>query len=301
MTQFSIREALGFSFSTFRHHVGVLLVAGALVGLSFFLWQEGPAFVAKRVGVYMPLAPQDALNIPSGTEQSQMAITRIHEATQKLSMHLQTAPRHLLLLVLLATLAFLALHIFYVMALVRVALDLATKQKASFNDLFKAERVMTSLAAFAVFLIYFMCVILGAALLTVPVILVLKAIIGVKTAGVFGIISWLLFSVGVSFWAVGYMFFPFVLVDNAKAGARQSLSISQTITTSARLRLVGAIIVAQLVFGLMAYAGILVLGMVGLQDLPVVRFSIATSVIAPLYCLFLASIYNSIKNVKAGK
>ncbi len=295
MAQFSIREALSFSFQTYRQHVVVLLVAGCLVGGSLLLWQEGPSFVAKKLGVYMPLMPHEPLNIPSGTEQSEMAINRIHDVTQRLSMHLQSAPKHLLLLVLLVAILLLCLHVFCTMALIRVCLSLATTKKASINDLFKSERIGTAIGAFALFTLYFMCVVLGASLLTVPVILVLKAVAGIRTAAVVGMLSWAIFFVGVAFWTVGYLFFPFVVVDNLKAGARKALSISQTITTGLRLPLVGAVIVASILFGLITSGIFILLGMIGMQGMMNLRLACAAAVTSPFWFLYLGSIYTVIK------
>ena len=252
MAQFSVRDGIRFSFSTYGKHCVLLLSAAALVAGSYWFSTVAPRFVAEKLGVHQVLdidmvsvmqQPQD-----QATDQSTMVLRKVQEVTSKVSMHLQAAPKHLLALVLLVFLLSWGLYLMMVLGFIKLVLTLKDKNSGSLELLFSvsARQVMRFIGGSILFMLYVICVLIGMSVLTIPFAMLCKGILGDGIALLLTLLLWLVLVVAMLFWAVGYMFYGFCIIDKPTIGAREALRMSRDISSGSRRHIVTAVIVAML-------------------------------------------------------
>jgi hypothetical protein len=143
MAQFSLKDGIQFSFSTYGRHFILLLTASALVAGSYWLATVAPRFVAERLGVHQVLdvdmvsmmqQPQD-----QATDQSTMVLQKVQEISTKISMHLQGASKHLLALVLLVFLLVWGFYLTLVLGFMKLVLTIKDKGTGSLDLLFSVS------------------------------------------------------------------------------------------------------------------------------------------------------------------
>lgn len=302
MAQFSIREAVRFSFSAYARHIGVCLAAGVIIGASLFLAYVGPRLVAQKVGVYqMAVVETTSTMDPSlaqGTDQSKMALKRVQEVTTRVVAHIQAAPKHFLLLVFLVAVTVWLLYMFLIIGLTKLSLAIRDTGKGSLALLFEGGSVLLRwVAASILFGLYFICMFLGASILTIPFAYLCHALVKSDSAtAIITIFVWVVLLLAILFWAVSYMFFGYLLLDGKAKGARESLRMSQGLSRDHRAKIVAALVV---LIGVLSCVTILVkqvlmlTGVDALQDI-YLRNSMSALFTAPLSSLYFASIYRSL-------
>ena len=301
MAQFSIREAVRFSVSSYARHIVMCLTAGVIIGASLFLAYVGPRFTAQKLGVYqMAVVEATSTMDPSlaqGTDQSKMALQKVQEITTRVVTHIQNAPKHYLLLVFLVAVAVWLLYMFLVIGMAKLALALRDKDKGSLAILFEGGSVLWKwIAASMLFGLYFLCMFLGAAVLTIPFAYICHALIKSDQATAVVTLSvWVALLLAILFWAASYMFFGYCLLDGKAKGAREALRVSQTLARDHRAKIVVALVV---MISILAGITVLVKQILlfsgdALEDV-YFRNSVAALFTASFASLYLASIYRSL-------
>ncbi len=307
MAQFSIREALRFSFSTYARHIVLLVCAAAIVAGTHQAFKDVPRFVAQKLGVHreididMTVRPQDGQ-----TDQSALVFQKVQEVTAKISTHIQTTPKHLLGIVFLTWLFLWMVYLATVLGFMKLCLALRDKGVGSLKAMSVSLRqAMRFIGAFIIYVLYMICGIIGVSVLTIPFAVVCKGFCGDAVTGALSLLLWFGLFAAVLAWVVGYAFFGFCIADNPAVEARQSLRMSRDLTHGQRWRVIGAFVVASF-FSITAL--VIIHKLVGLGSAEPMSMSMmmtgpkrdiaqALSIIvtSPFWMLYLASIYRSLR------
>ena len=305
MAQFSVRDGISFSLSTYGKHFVLLLSAAALVAGSYWFATVAPRFVAEKLGVHQVLdidmvsmmqQPQS-----QATDQSTMVLQKVQEVTAKISMHLQAAPKHLLALVLLVFLLVWGLYLTLVLGIMKLALTIKDKDSGSLELLFSVSplQVMRFIGASILFGLYAMCGIIGMAVLTIPSAILCKGILGDKVTMLLALLLWIALAVAMLFWLVGYIFYGYCIVDKPTIGAREALRMSRDISRGFRRRIVAAVIIMSLFGGIVMFVANK-LAMLGCACTPEQQKTVAALAVMvvsyPFSMPFFSYIYRSLSN-----
>jgi len=255
MAQFSVRDGIQFSLSTYGKHFVLLLSGAVLVAGSYWFATVAPRFVAEKLEVHQVLdvdmvammqQPQD-----QATDQSTMVLQKVQEVTAKISTHLQTAPKHLLALVLLVFLLVWGLYLTLVLGFMKLVLTIKDKGTGSLDVLFSVSprQVMRFIGASILFGLYAICGI-GMAVLTIPTAMLCKGLLGDKVTMLLAVILWIVLAVAMLSWLVGYAFYGYCIVDKPTIGAREALRMSRDLSRGSRRRIVAAMIIIGLFGGI---------------------------------------------------
>jgi hypothetical protein len=256
MAQFSVKEGIRFSLSAYGKHFVLLLSASVLVGASYWLATVAPRFVAEKLGVHqvMEVDMVSMMQQPAQgqeTDQSKMVLQKVQEVTTKISMHLQAAPKHLLLVVLLVFLLVWGLYLMLALGMMKLGLSIKDRDGGSVALLFSVSvrQVMRFIGASILFGLYTICGVIGIAVLTVPFAMLCKGLLGDKVTLFLSIILWVALVIAMVCWLIGYVFYGYCIVDKANVGARQSLRMSRDISRGARRRIFAAALIVMMVGG----------------------------------------------------
>lgn len=256
MAQFSVKEGVRFSLSAYGKHFVLLLSASVLVGASYWLATVAPRFVAEKLGVHqvMDVDMVSMMQQPAQgkeTDQSKMVMQKVQEVSTKISMHLQSAPKHLLLVVLLVFLFVWGLYLMLVLGMMKLGLSIKDRDSGSLGLLFSvsARQVMRFIGASILFGLYTICCVIGIAVLTIPFAMLCKGLLGDKVTILLSVILWIALIVAMMCWLLGYVFYGYCIVDKATIGARQALRMSRDVSRGARRRIFAAVLIVMMVGG----------------------------------------------------
>ncbi len=248
MAQFSVKEGVRFSLSAYGKHLVLLLSATALVAGSYWLATVAPRFVAEKLGVHQVLDVNMVamMQQPQGqaTDQSTMVLQKVQEVTAKISTHLQTAPKHLLGIVLLVFLLVWGFYLMMALGLMKLALAIKDKNSGSLEILFSASlrQVMRFVGSSILLGLYAVCGLIGIAVLTIPFAMLCKGLLGDKVTMILSAILWIVLVITVLCWLVSYIFYGYCIADKPNLGAREALRMSRDISHGSRGRLISAIL-----------------------------------------------------------
>jgi hypothetical protein len=247
MAQFSVKEAAKFSLSAYGKHFVLLLSAATLVAGSYWFATVAPRFVAEKLGVHQVLDVDvvTMMQQPAQgeeTDQSRMVLQKVQEVTAKISTHLQTAPKHLLAVVLLVFLLVWGLYLTLVLGMMKLGLSLRDKNSGSVALLLQVSprQVMRFIGASLLFGLYLICAFIGMAVLTIPFAILCKGVLGEKVTMLLTAALWVILLVAMLCWLVGYFFYGYCIVDKANLGAREALRMSRDISHGSRRRIIAA-------------------------------------------------------------
>ena len=312
MAQVSIKEALKFSFSTYARHIVLFVMVGALIGVSTWAGKMAPRFLAQKLGCMPVMVEREGIitETPAGpsTAQSDMAVKKVQDITSKLTMCLGNAPAHHILILVLCGIMFWFWNMFLFLGAAKLGLTLRDTGKGSIGTIFEARHVFFRwLGASILFGLYAISMVLGMALLTIPLIYVLRMFVHSQPAIaiITGVTTFALV-VGMFFWAVRYIFFGYCLLDNRAKGVRDALSESRNIVKGHSVKLVAALIT----FGFLVLALLIPLFVVSVflkgatltnvQDVDSFKNKVEilsgaiSAVLLPLGSLYMASIYRGL-------
>ncbi len=312
MAQVSIKEALKFSFFTYARHIVLFLMVGALVGVSAWAGKMAPRLLAQKLGC-MPLiveSEQIVIETPPApsTAQSDMAVKSVQNVTSKLTTCLSNAPVHHVVALVLLALALWFWNMLLFLGVVKLGLTLKDTGKESIATLFEARHVFFRwLGGCILFALYAISMILGMALLTIPLMHVLRMFIPSQAAlaSLTGVVGFALI-LGMFFWAIRYVFFGYCLLDNRAHGVRDALSESRKVVKGHAVKLVAALftfalaVIAVLIPLFMAGIFSKVITLTNVQDMQSIRSkveilsAILSGVLLPLGSLYMASIYRGL-------
>lgn len=305
MAQFSIREALRFSFSTYARHMVLLVCAAAVVAATHQAFRQVPRIVAEKLGVHreididMTVRPKD-----DQTDQSAMVLQKVQEVTAKISTHIQTTPKHLLGIVFLTWLFLWMIYLATVLGFMKLCLTLRDKGVASLKSMSVSLRqTMRFIGAFIIYILYVICGIIGISVLMVPFAVVCKGFCGDAVTGVLSILLWIGLFAAVLAWVVGYAFFGFCIADNPAVEARQSLRMSRDLTHGQRWHVIGAFVVASffsvtalvIIHKLVGFGSSEPMGMMMTGPKKDITQALSIIVTSPFWMLYLAFIYRSLR------
>lgn len=312
MARFSIREALSFSFSMYGKHFVLVMCAALLVGSSHQFFKMAPRFVAEKLGAYreidvaMSVIPQDGQ-----TDQSAAVLQKVQEVTAKISTHIQTTPKHMLGLIFLTWLVSWIFYLGMAFGFMNLALHLKDKGTGSLALMAAVSfrQIMRFVGAFILYILYVICGIIGASILTVPFAMICKGFLGDAITGVFAIILWIVLFGAVLVWMVSYAFFGFCIADKATVGAREALRMSREVTRGSRWHLIVALMVASFVAMPVLFAIHKLVSMGssetmmsmmsgGMSQRVALAQLLSVTVVAPFWMLYLVSIYRSLQTKK---
>jgi|GEM_PF-1729030 len=250
MAQFSIRETLNFSLSAYARHIVLLLCGSVMLAGSLWLAHMAPRMVAEKLGAHVQI-DMDMSQAPAEeqTEQAAEILQKVQRVTALISGHLQAAPKHALAIAFLVWLCCWALYLFLLVGFMKLCLVLKDKDSASINLMVSAStrQVLRFVGAFALYFLYAFCVVIGISVLTIPLGMLLKGILGGMVTGILGITLWVVLLIASFCWLVGYAFFGFCIVDKANVGVRDAFRMSKEITRGSRWHLLGAFVAASMV------------------------------------------------------
>ncbi len=247
MAQFSVKEAAKFSLSAYGKHFVLLLSAAALVAGSYWFATVAPRFVAEKLGVHQVLDVETVTMMQQPvqgeeTDQSRMVLQKVQEVTTKISMHLQTAPKHLLALVLLVFLLVWGLYLTLVLGMMKLGLSIKDKDSGSLALLLQVSprQVLRFIGATLLFGLYALCAVIGIAVLSIPFAMVCKGLLGDGVTMFLSVSLWIVLAVAMLCWLIGYCFYGYCIVDKANLGAREALRMSRDIAHGSRRRIIAA-------------------------------------------------------------
>lgn len=291
MAQFSIRQSIKFAFTAYAKHWMVLLGASVLLGLSGYLLQVAPRMVAQRIGAYQ------AVVVDQEMDMSQPVMQRFNVITAKLSAHIENAPKHLLLLLFLVLLACWIIHVFFMCGLIRVSLRVKDKDAASLELVLEDKPVVfNAMGVIVVVALYAICMLIGIAILSTPVVLLLKTVLGAGMIRVMmGMTGLVVVLFAFTFWVVGYMFTLFCVVDKPKTGVRAALVMSKTLVSGLRVKLIGALFILSVIVLPLSLLLKNLLMMGGVTEMAL-QHAIAAIILSPIMYLYLTYIYRNLNS-----
>lgn len=308
MAQFSIREALRFSFSAYAKHAGELLLAACLVAAAGALMKVGPAYMGGRLGVEMGeiFSPEDlqddSVSSSQGIVQPKTSVEKVRGAVSKVVNRLQAIPRLDLCIMIGLSLLFWFLHLFCSMGLMRLALSLTQTNRESWALFFTPGPILFKwIGASILAVIYFVLAFIAVTAVMIPFSYILNQLIANEaTVATATLVTWLVLFLAVIAWFVGYILFGYCLLDHKATTSYDSLHMSQNLTRGSHLKLIGATIimvaviiaVAALVKAVAKFSGVACL-----QD-EFVTTAIASIFTNPFVVLYLASIYRNLRHTK---
>lgn len=302
MAQFSIKKALGFSFSAYGKHLVLLLCASSLIGVSMWLCNAAPRYVAQRLGVYKTMAVDLTPAAQSGaalTDQSKMVLQKVQKVTAKVATHLKTTSKSLLGIVFLVFLLAWGLYLFLILGFMKLGLHLTDKNNGSLEFLFESSlrQVFRFIGATLLLGLYAICGIIGIGVLTTPFAMLCTGLLGDSVTIVLSLGLWVVLFVAVMCWLVGYAFYGYCIVDKPNIGARDALRMSRDMSHGSRGRIILAFVLVSMIVGVVVFAinKLFFMNGMSMMQYRVAAAQVAsTIVISPFWILFCSFIYRSL-------
>ena len=300
MAQFSIKEAVKFSFAAYGKHVVLLLSASALVGASLWLATVAPRYISQKLGIEHHLIRQDinAAGVPYDEAKADPS-TITQQKTEGMIARISARPLESGALILVTIFAW-ALFLMLLLGCMKLGLSLVDKNAGSLRLMFQisARQMMRFMGAASVFgvgvlivVAFFLLPIFTCFMMSrqgpppIAILLVFGLILGCTSVALFA-------------WILRSFFFGFCIVDKPTIGMFDALGMSSEMAHGSRWRIITALLIFTLlvlIIGYFANAFILMSGMVGVIGYAqeVTRFA-CVLLIAPFSISYFSYIYRSL-------
>ncbi len=291
MSQFSIRQAVGFAGSAYVKHWMVLLAAGLVVGVSHYVREYVPRMVAQKLEIYQQVTVKLDM-------AEQPVMQQAHFVLEKISAHLQNTPKHLLLIMLLTLLVCWVLYAFVLCGFIRIVLNIKDKDTAHLGLFLEDTKVIfRAMGTFLIILLYALSMLVGIAFLSVPAVMIIKHLLGVGLMRIMmGMTSMIVIAGAFGYWLVSYLFPLFCLVDKPQTTIRAALAMGQTLVSGMRIKLLGALFLLACIIMPISAVIINFLGVFGVASVhqSLLQQSIASVITAPFGYLYMGFIYRAL-------
>ncbi len=296
MTHFSTKEAIAFSFSTYRKHFVLLAAASALMTGSLWLCSDSLERVAQQSGF------SRAFDIATiAKEQGHPA--GFKSVAVEVVTHLKEISIPYYASLLLVFVLGYALFFFLALGFMNLCLTLKDTGRGSLKEVFSLHFMQVkNFAGGAV--LYFVTMFLGflgAILAVMPVTMLCKSFLNTSSTITVSAAVCFCLVVAVLVWTMGYMFFGFCILDKPETGSIEALQMSAALSKGFRVRILKTLLAAVLVLMgplMVLLVALLTIGkMLSLGDhmsLAVINF-IATFITYPLSFLCCSYIYRSLQ------
>ena len=300
MAQFSIKEAVKFSFAAYGKHLVLLLTASAIAGASLWFATVAPRYVSQKLGTEHYLIRQDSNAVGISYDEAKADPSTItQQGAEGIIGRIFARPLESATLILVTLFGWL-LYLILMLGCMKLGLSLVDKNSGSLQLLFQisARQMMRFMGAS--FVLILSLLILAAALGTMP------TLCGMLCAPFFGpslthIIYFVLSGcvVAVVFaWLLRSIFYGYCIVDKSTVGMFDALSMSREIIYGSMWRIVAALLIFAVLAGVIGYLinmVVIVSGVVGVmgEKQEVTRFACALFT-TPFSIPYFSYIYRSL-------
>jgi hypothetical protein len=137
MAQFSIKEAVTFSFVSYGKHFVLLLSASAIVGASLWLATVGPRYVAEKLGIEHHLIRQDSNAVGISYDEAKADPSTITQSgAEGIVGRISARPLESAALILVTAFVW-ALFLFLLLGCMKLGLNLVDKNSGSLGFVFQ--------------------------------------------------------------------------------------------------------------------------------------------------------------------
>jgi hypothetical protein len=299
MAQFSIKEAVKFSFAAYGRHLVLLLTASALVGASVWFARVAPRSVSQKLGIEPHLIRQDTKVVGMSYDEAKADPSTItQERAEGIVSRIFARPLESGALLLVTIFAWI-LFLFLLLGCMKLGLSLVDKNTGSLQLLFQisARQMRCFFGASLLFgLVLFILLMTAGVLLGVPMFALTLKGTSIPLFLRFGVLLLgSIVAVIVLAWALRFFFYGYCIVDKPTIGVFNALGMSSEITCGSMWRIVAALLIfTGLVAGVEYLINMLVIlsGVVGVmgEKQEVTRFACVV-LITPFSIPYFSYIY----------
>lgn len=251
MSKISIHGAVTGAFSSYLHHIMLVVSAGVLVGLVSWASMVGPRFIAQRMGIYqeVPMA-ENVMTITRDDAGAQGMVTQVVDrVSSKITVYMENTSKGMLFILFVVMLVLWMASLFVHLGFMKLLLQLVDKNKSSLAVLLSVRDIFSSyIGGSLLFGLYALVIMVGSSIIFVPIFVILAKL--AQLDGVAGLVLMPLVMIGVWIYLIRYVFFGYCIVDK-KVGARDSLHMSAKVTAGQRTHVFLFLLVAVLILGLL--------------------------------------------------
>jgi hypothetical protein len=233
MTPFSSKQAIEFSFSTYRKHVVLLATASALLSASLWVCSQSLERIAHQCGISQAF---DSVAIVK--KQGHLATGG--SIIAQLGTNLKAIPPCYYILLLMVALLGYALFFFLMRGFMNLCLTLKDTGQGSLKLLFSSRYIQLKRFTGGA-LLYLLSIFggfVGATFAVVPMTMLGKFLLNNKITVIVSAGACICLMIAVVVWSMGYMFFGFFLLDNPQMGSFKALQMSAALSKGFRTRIV---------------------------------------------------------------
>ena len=242
MTHFSAKKAIEFSFSTYRKHLVLLVIASAAIAGSLWVCSGHLERIAQQSGI------DRALDIVAIAKEQGHPATAWSVIAQVIT-NLKTIPAHYYIAILLVAVFGYVLFFFLIVGFMNLCLALKDTGHGSLKLLFSSSFVQVKRFVGSAVL-YFLSTFIGfvgAALAVVPMTMLCKLFLSNKITTILSAAVCLCLMLAVVVWVMGYGFFGFCILDKSQIGSLEALRMSAALSKGHRGRIVKTLLMIFLV------------------------------------------------------
>jgi len=296
MAQFSIKEAVKFSFVSYGRHLALLLSASAIVGGSFWFATVAPRYVSQKLGIEHHLIRQDTDIAGISYDEAKVDPSIITQRpAEGIFGRISARPLESVALILVTFFVW-ALFLFLLLGCMKLGLTIVDKNSGLLCLLFQisARQMMRFIGASLIFWLSLSIPVgaLGMSLFTFmmmyppkPIAIMVGLVLGVCVMAVF-------------FWSLRFIFYGYCIVDKPRIGMFDALSMSITITDGSRWRIVASLCIFAVLAWVVRY--IINASLVLSGSVEVMKYGIKSArfvcilVIMPFFIPYFSYIYRSL-------
>jgi hypothetical protein len=299
MSHFSVKEAISFSFSTYRKHFVLLAIASAIIAGALGVCSTSLERIARQSGILYALDTA-AIAKKQGHSSTLQSITA--ESFERL----KRVPIHFYISFLIIFIVGYAFFFFLMLGYLHICLTLRDTGHASLKLLFASSwlQVKRFVGAAVLYGMSAMGGCLGVVTFTVLASMMGRFFLSGKSIALITPMVCIGLMIAVMVWLMGYMFFGFCILDKPQTGSLEALRMSAMLSQGYRPRILKTllgmflIVIVPLVVLLAVMVGVGKMLSVGDQRMAVFIQFISIIVTYPLFGLCSSYLYRSLTGIK---
>ncbi len=255
MAQFSIKEAVKFSFAVYGKHLTLLLTVSALVGASVWFATVVPRYVSQKLGIEHHLIRQDSNAAGMSYDEAKAyPLTITQEKTEGMFARISTRPLESAALILVTVFVW-TLFLFLLLGCMKLGLNFVDRNSGSLTDLFApSARQMMRFFFSSIFYCWYIIAVFKAFFFMRRIIdVILKKYLSDQ---VFLPCMYLLLSgviIILMYGLTAYIFYGYCIADNSELAGWSALKLSTKITKGSLSRIVVAIVIFSILAAVVGY------------------------------------------------